>query len=151
MSGINIKKFGLQPEIRKDKNGRRFIDGNNISMSVIKDNRVEVMDWVKDIETSNGAGRWALQILCFGNVGKLIINTYTIKEQMLAMERIHITRFACVFFDHGGRKYDMKNIEVLTIDDRAIIEVNEDRFKFTDTGETWKYEDWAEHCASQQK
>ena len=143
---IDISRFGLRPEEKTDRAGRRIIDLPVISMQVLIDQETEVTEWVWDCETKHGPGRLALHVVFYGKPSKIITNSIGIKNNLSAMERIRITRFAVVFIDKGSKKYEMTNVRVIEIDHRPIAEVDEAHFLFTDTNEKWSYEDWTVHC-----
>ena len=83
---------------------------------------VEVRRVVKDVKTSHGENRYAVEIFFMGDTWKLIINSCNIKTFLNDMERQHITRIKTAFIDTGGKHYDvdMNRTEILEVNNRAI-------------------------------
>ena len=73
-------------------------------------------------KTGHGDGRMALEIELMGGVYKLIVNAANIKQLCEDMKRNHVSRFATVFVDKGGRRYDVNldQTEILAVGGRDI-------------------------------
>lgn len=134
-TGINLQDLGIKMPEKKDKNGKRIIDAPKITTSVILNKEIEVIDWVKDVETSYGAGRYALEIIFFGSKQKLIVNSTSMKQLIAAFETAHVTSFRAVVIDKGGSRFEFTQIVVLTIDHRQVAKQDDGKLIYTDTNE----------------
>lgn len=124
MSGVDLKSFGIYPESTlKDKEGKKFFDEQRISASMILNKEIEVLDWEKDIKTSQGKGRWVLLIKAFGEKYKLIINSIRIKNFIERLEEKGITSFSTMLVDRTGNKhydFDFDRTMILSINGNKI-------------------------------
>lgn len=134
--GISLNRCGFKPTARLDKNGNPFIDAPKVSMEMIAGKPVEVMQVVKGIKTCNGDGRYALRLFFMGGEYKFIANASGIKQFCDDMEAHRVTRWKTVFYDRGGKRYDVDadKTEILEVDGRAIKEKN-NRIVFADNDE----------------
>lgn len=115
---IRLKDSGIRINERTDSEGRPFIDRPKIGMGMVIGKSVTVTRWIKGIRTSQGEGRYSLEVLFMGSYYKLIVNSVDIKHLVDEMERAGVTRFTTVFYDKGGLKYSYRD------DDTAIDEMH---------------------------
>ena len=115
---IMLKDSGIRINERTDSEGRPFIDRPKIGMGMVIGKSVTVTRWIKGIRTSQGEGRYGLEVLFMGSYYKLIVNSVDIKHLVDEMERAGVTRFTTVFYDKGGLKYSYRE------DDTAIDEMH---------------------------
>ena len=122
---VKLSNCGLQRTVRKDANGLPFIEGKSISMGVLLGKTVEVIKWVGGIKTSQGPGRYALQVNFMGDVYKLIVNSVDIKTFLADMDKNKVTRFKTVFVNRESNHYtiDFEQTEILEVDGRRILEM----------------------------
>ena len=126
MTGISLNAMKIQPRVRVDENGVRYMELPKTSMELVKNNPVVVEDWIWNVKTSHGPNRMAAQIVLYGNRLKLIINAAPIKEFFKDMETMHVTKFSTVFTEKEAHKYDIDRLktEVLEIDHQQVMELN---------------------------
>jgi len=141
--GISFSRSGLRRSQHTDANGVPFIDAPKASMDMVLGRSVEVRQVVKGIKTANGENRYALRILFMGGEYKLIANAAPIKCFCDDMERNGVTKFRTVFYDRGGRKYDVDTdrTEILEVDGRAVEEAADGGMIYSDTREEIKFND----------
>lgn len=136
MNGMPFTKLGITPTTATDKNGVRIIDAPSLSMQMVKDKIVTILDVVDGVTTKHGEGRTALLIDVMGTTGKLILNApckQTIKEAWMR----GVTKMQTMFIENGLRHYDMdmSRTFALEIKHRAVDE----RGCYVDTGEIVKF------------
>lgn len=134
-TGIDLSDLGIKMPDRKDKNGKRIIDSPKITTAVILGKEIEVVDWVKDVQTSYGAGRYAVGIVFFGSKNKLIVNSPGMKQLIDAFETAHVTSFKTVVIDKGGSHFEFSRVRILTIDHRQVAKTGDGKLIYTDTNE----------------
>ena len=126
--GVKLNNSGMKRTELTDKNGVPFINNPVIGMQTIIKVKaeVEVCRWVKGITTSQGTGRYALQIVFMGEKYKLVVNAIDIKALVDDMERNKVTKFKTVFIDLGGYKYsyDAEKTEILEVEGRPVMELD---------------------------
>ena len=135
--GVTMSRCGMKKPERKDENGVKFIEAPVITMENLRDKGVEVLDWVKNIKTENGPGRYALKVLFYGDEKKVIVNSIDIKALIDEMDRYKVTRFKTIFVPVSGThawSYDRGKTEILEIDGRMIAE-RDGKVVFEDSGE----------------
>lgn len=120
--GVKITNTNFQRSERLDQNGVPFIDAPKATMGMVINKPLEVRRVVKDVKTSHGENRYAVEIFFMGDTWKIIINSCNIKTFLNDMERQHITRIKTAFIDTGGKHYDvdMNRTEILEVNNRAI-------------------------------
>jgi len=109
---------------RVDKNGVPYLDEPLVSMSMILDNLIECDKWVKNFQTSQGTGRYALRIKYLDKWYKLIVNAIDIKNLISDFEKAGVTRFRTKFIDKGGKRYsfDEECTEIIEVHGRVVAE-----------------------------
>lgn len=134
--GVSFNKSGIQRTPQTDAYGNPFIDAPKATMDMIGGKSVEVRQVVRGIKTANGENRYALRIFFMGGEYKFIANASSIKTFCDDMERSHVTKFRTVFYDRGGRKYDVDvdQTEILEVNGRAVEE-KEGSVVYSDTKE----------------
>lgn len=120
--GIKLNNSGMHITQRVDEFGNPFIEAPLTSMPMVLDKRIVVRKVVSGIKTGHGDGRMALEIELMGGVYKLIVNAANIKQLCEDMKRNNVSRFATVFVDKGGRRYDVNldQTEILAVGGRDI-------------------------------
>ncbi len=123
-TGIDLSKLSIKKEARLDADGKKIIDAPTITTSVIMGKEIEVREWVKDVKTSHGAGRWALRIGFYGSEHKLIINAAPVKTFISSLEKVGVTKFITAIIDKGNMHYDCdeSRTRILEVNGRAIEE-----------------------------
>lgn len=134
-TGINLSDLGIKMPEKKDKNGKRIIDAPKITTAVILNKEIEVIDWVRDVETSYGKGRYALEIEFYGGKNKLIVNSPSMKQLIDAFEQARVTRFKAVVIDKGGSHFEFSQVKILEIDKRPVAKTEDGKLIYTDTNE----------------
>ena len=132
---IDISDLGIKMPEKKDKNGKRIIDAPKITTAVILNKEIEVIDWVRDVETSYGKGRYALEIEFYGGKNKLIVNSPSMKQLIDAFEQARVTRFKAVVIDKGGSHFEFSHVKILEIDKRPVAKTEDGKLIYTDTNE----------------
>lgn len=135
--GVSFNRSGIQRTQRKDAYGNPYIEAPKATMDMIGGKPVEVRQVVRGIKTANGENRYALRIFFMGGEYKFIANASAIKTFCDDMTANHVTKYRTVFFDRGGRKYDVdvEQTEILEVDGRAVEETADGKVIFTDTNE----------------
>jgi len=117
--GLGLKELGIKLNNSiKGKDGKKFFDAPRINASVVLNNKIDVIDWEKDITTSQGDGRWVLLISFYGKEYRLIINSMRIKKFIIMLEEKEITSFSSMMIDRAGNRhydFDFDSTEALTI------------------------------------
>lgn len=135
MNGISFGKLGIKASQSTDKNGVRIIDAQSLSMQMVKDKVVTILDVVENVSTKHGDGRIAMLIDVMGTRGKLILNA-PCKQTITEAWKRGVTKMQTVFTEHALHHYDMD------MDNTFAIEVNgrevNDKGCFVDTGEMVK-------------
>lgn len=123
-TGIDLSKLGIKKADRLDANGKKIIEVPAITTSVILGKEIEVKEWVKNVKTSHGDGRWVLRIEFYGSEHKLIINAAPVKAFIEGLEKAGVTRFMTIIRDKGNMHYDCDETQtkILEIHGRAIEE-----------------------------
>jgi len=134
-TGIDLSDLGIKMPDKKDKNGKRIIDSPKITTAIILGKEIEVIDWVKDVQTSYGGGRYAVEIVFFGSKNKLIVNSPSMKQLIDAFETAHVTSFKTVVIDKGGSHFEFSQVKILTIDHRQVAKTDDGKLIYTDTNE----------------
>ncbi len=136
MGGINFSVLGLKKAEHKDKEGRRILDAPNISMQMLLDREVTILDIVEGVKTKHGGDRMALLIDVMGNTNKLIVNASAIKEFVHNCWERGVTKMSVAFIDRGGRRYDIdyNRANIISVQGRDI-EQHGDKIVFKDNGE----------------
>ena len=134
-TGIDLSDLGIKMPDKKDKNGKRIIDSPKITTAVILNKEIEVIDWVKNVETSYGTGRYAIEIVFFGSKNKLIVNSPSMKQLIDAFETAHVTSFKTVVIDKGGSHFEFSQVKILTIDHRQVAKTDDGKLIYIDTNE----------------
>ena len=128
MTGVDIKKFGIKPNGGiTGRDGKKFFDVPRIGASVVLNDVIDILDWEKDICTSQGSGRWVLLIRFHEKEYRLIINSMRIKNFIEKLEDHAITSFRTVMVDRSGNKhydFDYDRTAVLTVDGVQVKEEN---------------------------
>lgn len=128
MTGVDIKRFGIKKEIGlTDKEGKRFFDVPRINASVVLNDSIDILDWEKDIVTSQGSGRWVLLLRFHEKEYRLIINSVRIKNFIERLEDRDITSFRTVMIDRTGHKhydFDFDQTVVLSVGGVDVSEEN---------------------------
>ena len=134
MNGIRFDKMVDRP-VQKDRNGKRIIDGQVMSMQMVLDKPVEVVDVESGVVTAHGGGRVVMQVRVMGTIGKLIVNA-PMKEFFVECWRKGVTKMETVFVDKGGKHYDFKEEDTRIIDvrGREICEID-GKIVYVDTNE----------------
>ena len=78
--GVRIENSGFKRSERKDANGVPFIDAPKITMAMLLNKPVEICQVVRNVRTSQGAGRYAVKVIFMGEPYKLIVNAVGIKS-----------------------------------------------------------------------
>ena len=134
-TGINLQDLGIKMPEKKDKNGKRIIDSPKITTALILNKEIEVIDWVKDVQTSYGAGRYAVEIVFYGSKQKLIVNSPSMKQLIDAFDTNHVTSFKTVVIDKGGSHFEFSQVKILTIDNRPVAKQDDGKLIYTDNNE----------------
>ncbi len=134
-TGIDLSDLGIKMPDKKDKNGKRIIDSPKITTAIILGKEIEVVDWVKDVQTSYGGGRYAVEIIFFGSKNKLIVNSPSMKQLIDAFETAHVTSFKTIVIDKGGSHFEFSQVKILTIDHRQVAKTDDGKLIYTDTNE----------------
>lgn len=128
MTGVDIKRFGIKPNSSvTDKNGKKFFDVPRIGATVILNSEIDVLDWEKDVSTSQGNGRWVLLVRFHEKEYRVIINSMRIKNFIDNLEKHNVTSFHTVMIDRSGNKhydFDFNKTTILTVDGSEISEEN---------------------------
>lgn len=125
MGGISFERLGIARPANTDKNGRRIIDAPALSMQMVLDKQIDILDLESGVETAHGKDRVVMLISCMGTEGKLMVNA-PMKQFFAELWQKGITRVTTVFYDRGGRHYDFveAKTEVKEIHHRPVGEVN---------------------------
>lgn len=134
-TGIDMSELGIELPKKTDKMGMRIIDAPKITSSVALNSELEVVDWVRNVETSFGMGRYALEVVLYGKHHKLIVNTSKIKQLIDGFALANVTSFTGVFKDEGGNHFYFDKVRVTRIDNRLIGRNDDGKLIFTDTNE----------------
>ena len=123
--GVDLKKIGIVPKTEMMADGKKFFDVPRITASVVLNNEVDVLDWEKDVETSQGKGRWVLLIRFFDKKYRLIINSMRIKKFISMLEENKVTAFHSMLIDRTGNKhydFDFDRTKILGISGHEVSE-----------------------------
>lgn len=134
-TGISMEQLGIKMPEKRDKDGKRIIDAPKISTSTVLGNEIEVVDWVRNVKTVHGEGRYALELILYGRHHKLIANSTDIKAVIDAMEGAGVTSFTATMRDKGGNRFCFENVCVTSIRKRKIMQAEDGKVCFEDTGE----------------
>lgn len=134
-TGIDMSELGIELPKKTDNMGMRIIDAPKITASVVLNSELEVVDWVKNVETSYGTGRYALEVVFYGKHHKLIVNTSKIKQLIDGFALANVTSFTGKFKDEGGNHFYFDNVRITGIDKRPIGRNDEGKLIFTDKNE----------------
>lgn len=128
MAGVDIKRFGIKMDNSiSSKDGKKYFDVPRIGASVILNDVIDILDWEKDICTSQGSGRWVLLIKFHEKEYRLIINSIRIKNFIEKLEEHRITSFRTVMVDRSGNKHydlDYDRTIVLAVNGENVEEEN---------------------------
>ncbi len=128
MTGVDIKKFGIrQGSNVTGRDGKKFFDVPRIGASVVLNDEIDILDWEKNVRTSQGSGRWVLLIRFHSKDYRLIINSMRIKNFIEALEEHSVTAFRTVMVDRSGNKhydFDYDRTMVLSVDGVEVSEEN---------------------------
>ena len=126
--GLSLKELGIKPQASiKGKDGKRFFDETRIGASMVLNNEIDVLDWEKDIKTSQGEGRWVLLVKFYDKKYRLIINSMRIKNFITMLEEKEVTSFRSTMIDRAGNKhydFDFDKTEVLAIKGKSVEATN---------------------------
>ena len=134
-TGIDMSELGIELPKKTDNMGMRIIDAPKITASVVLNSELEVVDWVRNVETSYGTGRYALEVVFYGKHHKLIVNTSKIKQLIDGFALANVTSFTGKFKDEGGNHFYFDNVRITGIDKRPIGRNEEGKLIFTDKNE----------------
>ena len=139
--GVRIENSGFKRSERKDANGVPFIDAPKITMAMLLNKPVEICQVVRNVRTSQGAGRYAVKVIFMGEPYKLIVNAVGIKSFLDDMERQNVTKVKTTFVDMGALHYDidLSRTEILEVDGKAIEE-KDGKVVFAGTDETVNFD-----------
>lgn len=87
------------------------------------------------MQTSYGAGRYAVEIVFYGSKQKLIVNSPSMKQLIDAFDTNHVTSFKTVVIDKGGSHFEFSQVKILTIDGRPVAKQNDGKLIYTDNNE----------------
>lgn len=134
-TGIDMSELGIELPKKTDNMGMRIIDAPKITASIVLNSELEVVDWVRNVETSYGTGRYALEVVFYGKHHKLIVNTSKIKQLIDGFALANVTSFTGKFKDEGGNHFYFDNVRITGIDKRPIGRNDEGKLIFTDKNE----------------
>ena len=137
-TGIDLNELGIHLPDKTDKTGKRIIDAPKITTAIILGKEIEVVDWVKDVTTSYGGGRYAVEVVFFGSRHKLIVNSPSMKQLIDAFDRAKVTSFRAVVVDKGASHYEFTKVRVLAINHRNVAKTDDGRLVYADTNEEVK-------------
>lgn len=132
MNGVSFEKLGINKPAQKDKNGRRIIEGQSLSMQMVLNKTIEILDLESGVETSHGKDRVVMQVNVMGTIGKLMVNA-PMKEFFADLWSKGATRISTIFIDRGGKHYDFdpSQTQLLEVHNRQVGE-HEGRIVFLD-------------------
>lgn len=130
-----MSELGIELPKKTDNMGMRIIDAPKITASVVLNSELEVVDWVRNVETSYGTGRYALEVVFYGKHHKLIVNTSKIKQLIDGFALANVTSFTGKFKDEGGNHFYFDNVRITGIDKRPIGRNEDGKLIFTDKNE----------------
>lgn len=135
--GIDFSALGIKKAESVDKNGRSIIDVPQVSMSVVLNRDIDILQVVEGVETKHGKDRMALRIELMGAENKLIVNSPNIKTFIADCWSKGVTKLGISFIDRGGKKYDIdyKRTSVKEINHRKVSMNEEGKVIYTDTKE----------------
>lgn len=135
--GVQLGKAAITRVPRLDKNGIRYIDRKKIDMQPLFGNVVVIKEWLKNITTSKGPGRYALIIAWAGREWKLIVNSIEIKSFLDDMDASGVTELSTVFVDRGNYHYgiDESQTEILKVNNRPVEQLEDGTVVYSDTKE----------------
>lgn len=125
MNGVDFKSVGYKRPTQVDKNGKRIINAQTITMSMILNQEINVIDVVPDVETKHGNGRVLLLVNIYDKTSKVFLNA-PIKNMFVDLWDKGVTKVHTKFIDLGSKHYDIDEdcTNILEIDGRKIISVN---------------------------
>ena len=125
MNGVNFKSLGYKRPAQVDKNGRRIIDAQTITMSMIINQDVEIIDVEAGIETRHGDGRVLLLIRIYDKTSKVFLNS-PIKSIFVDLWAKGVTKMRTRFIDNGAKHYDIDENStcILEVNGRKVISVD---------------------------
>lgn len=90
------------------KDGQKFFDVRQVKAADILNIPITVTDFICDVKTGHGPGRYAVKINCNGEEQKFITNSITLKQQLDAARKMDVLPVdTCVRRrDIGGGKCD---------------------------------------------
>ena len=106
MNGISFDRLGISRSSSVDKNGVRIIDAPSLSMQMVKDKVVTVLDMVDNVQTTHGPGRVVLLVDVLGTRGKVILNS-PCKNIITEAWNKGVTRMQTVFIEKSSHHYDI--------------------------------------------
>ena len=125
MNGVNFKSLGYKRPAQVDKNGRRIIDAQTITMSMIINQDVEIIDVEAGIETRHGNDRVLLLIRIYDKTSKVFLNS-PIKSMFVDLWAKGVTKMRTRFIDNGAKHYDIDENStcILEVNGRKVISVD---------------------------
>ena len=125
MNGVNFKSLGYKRPAQVDKNGRRIIDAQTITMSMIINQEIEIIDVEAGIETRHGDGRVLLLIRIYDKTSKVFLNS-PIKSMLVDLWAKGVTKMRTRFIDLGGKHYDIDEncTSILEVHGRKVVSVD---------------------------
>jgi hypothetical protein len=126
MTGVDIKRLGIKANNSvTGRDGKKFFDVPRIGASVVINDVIDILEWEKDIRTSQGSGRWVLLIRFHEKEYRLIINSIRIKNFIETLEEHNVTSFRTVMTDRSGNKhydFDYDRTSILSISGSDVYE-----------------------------
>ena len=125
MNGVNFRSLGYKRPAQVDKNGKRIIDAQTITMSMIINQEVEIIDVESGIETRHGNDRVLLLIRIYDKTSKVFLNS-PIKSMFVDLWAKGVTKMRTRFIDLGGKHYDIDETStyVLEVNGRKVVSVD---------------------------
>ena len=125
MNGVNFSSLGYKRPAQVDKNGKRIIDAQTITMSMIINQEVEIIDVESGIETKHGNDRVLLMIRIYDKTSKVFLNS-PIKSMFVDLWAKGVTKMRTRFIDNGGKHYDIDENStcILEVNGRKVVSVD---------------------------
>lgn len=135
--GVKLSKTKINRSVRADENGIPFLDRKIVKMEDLLNYTVVVKEWVKNVKTKMGVGRYALIVDWYDRERKVIVNSVEIKSFIDDMESNGITKFSTVFVDYGNFHLgvDEDKTEILEVNNRPVEELEDGTVVYSDTKE----------------
>ncbi len=78
---MSFKDIGITGR-NEMKDGQRFFDVRKVKVMEILNMPITVLDFIPDVKTRHGDGRYAVKIMYDGQEMKFITGSYTLKSQL---------------------------------------------------------------------